>query len=269
MLVSGTLYSAVIENDEYQFQMDLPPMRTSRIVKALSVVVHYTSTSAIMRDQVMEIFVRCENTTAVHHIRSYTVSDTDKLKEWLELSINTTSIPCTASEQCSFLAQITGESSSLDTFLVVYDYSQYGGLEGGAHATVQKRTADGIANKTLLSDYQTSEINCSVHSIFLNYATELRIYGTQQVIYPSRVGINMTYCYGSCIPEYLTPPVNISSAERIHFLHHLLKDINIPIQGACCVPDVMENDNLLIANPNGEVIELQTFPQVVTCKCII
>lgn len=257
-------FSTVAGNDEYQFQLTLLPMANTRIVKSVSVVIHFPHNSTRDQGREIQLYVKCENLTAVQPIQFHTVNGTSK---WIELGIKATRIPCSTTDECVFFVKISGDPSALETILIVYDYAKFGGFESD---TLEKRSTDYIANKTLLTDLQANGINCSVNSVFLNYATELRIFdGTQEVISPNSIGINMTYCYGTCDLDY-TLPANLTSAERVHFLHNLLQDVqHTPLLGACCVPDEIENDDLLISSMNGQVIELQTFPQVVSCKCMI
>ena len=257
------------ENDEHWFQMELNPKR-ARVVTGLSVVIHSSNTTAIVRGQTLQIFVKCENSTSVHFIQSYSITESDEYKQWLELSINLTSLPCSTSSQCCFSAHFSGDSSLLDTLLVAYDYGKHWGLSV-ARTTVQKRATDSIANKTLLSSYNASEINCSMHSVFLNFVNDLPIFDPTQVtvISPNRNGVQLTFCYGSCTTEYFAPPENVNSTTRRHFMDHLLQDENNPIPGPCCVPDVIENDEMLISDLDEHLIELYTFPQVATCKCSV
>ena len=257
------------DNDEHWFQMELYP-KEAREVTGLSVVVHTSNTSAITRGETMHIFVKCENSTAVHLVRSYSVTESDEHEQWLELSINITSLPCSTSGECCFSAHFSGSLSSLDTLLVVYDYGEYWGLEA-ARTTVQKRATENIANKTLLSNYKASGINCSVQSVFLNFVPDLPIFDPTlvTVVYPNSIGVNLTFCFGLCNAGYITPPENVNTTTRRHFIHHLLQDVNNTIPGPFCVPDVIENDEMLISDLGQNLVEMYTFPQVATCKCSV
>lgn len=262
----GVTFSTVADIDEYQFQLDLFPIETKRIVTSVSVVIHIPSNSTGVQGQETQLYVKCENQTALQPIQFYIAKE---LGEWLELNINTTSMPCSTSKECIFFVKVLGDPSELDTILVVYDYTKLGGFESDIHTTLQKRSTGAIANKTLLRDLQAGGVNCSVQHVFLNYRTELHIFdATQTVISPNNIGINMSYCYGACDSNY-TLPANITSVERFHCFRNILQDIRTPIPGVCCVPDEIENDELIISSMNGELIELKTFPQVLSCKCII
>lgn len=245
--------------------MDLFPTETKRIVTSVSVVIHFHSNSTGVQGQEMQLYVKCENQTALQPIQFYIAKE---LSEWLELNINTTSVPCSTSKECIFFVKILGDPSVLETILIVYDYTKLGGFESDIHTTLQKRST-GVANKTLLRDLQAAGINCSVQHVFLNFHTELRIFdATQYVISPNNIGVNMTYCYGICDSNY-TLPAHITSLERFHCFQNILQDIHTPISGACCVPNEIENNELIISHMNGEFVELITFPEVLSCKCII
>lgn len=254
------------DNDEYQFQLDLFPMETKRIVTSVSVVIHIFSNSTGVQGQGMQIYVKCENHTDLQPIQFYIANE---LSEWLELNINTTNMLCSTSKKCVFFVKFLGDPSVLETILIVYDYTKLGGLESDMPTALQKRSTGGIANKTLLRDLQAGGINCSVQHVFLNYRTELHLFDeTQKVISPNNIGINMSYCYGGCDSNF-TLPTNITSVERVHCFRNILQDIHTRIPGVCCVPDEIEDDELIISSMNGELIELTTFPQVLSCKCII
>ena len=80
----------------------------------------------------------------------------------------------------------------------------------------------------------------------------------------------MTYCFGLCNVEYLTPATfNISTATRQDLINYLLQDVDNPIPGPSCVPDKIENDEIIISDSDGDVVEMYSFPQVATCKCSV
>ena len=254
------------------FQMKLSPEATYGTVQRVSVVFHASNSSAIVRGQVVDISMRCENSTAVHFLRTYTVAESDEAKEWLELNINTSTIPGSFSDNCTFSAEITGNCSSLDAILVVYDYVKHSGfgiLEMASEA-VEKRSAGEHRNRTLLSEYLALGINCSVHSVFLNFATDFRVFPDSiTVISPNSLGVNMTFCFGACNPVFAAPPLNINSTDRRHFISPILQSPAGPTPRACCIPDKIEHDSLMILNVALELVTIQTFPKVATCKCVI
>ena len=257
------------EHDEVYFQINLPPKRRSGTLIGLSIVVHVSSAGTLTQGQVLQFLMTCDNsTTTFRPIESYTTNESDEDKEWLEILINSTGL-LPASHECSFFTHIAGNASSLDAILVQYDYCPYGGLDiDTLKNRVQKRRAVASVNKTLLSDYEASGTNCSVQSIFLAYDDDIPLRLFDEAVYvfaPNNVGINMTFCYGSCES---TPPFNMTSATRRHFINHLLQDENVDIPGVCCIPNTIEYDDMLILDQYN-VVSMLTFPQVTTCKCII
>ena len=254
---------AVTENDKFQFEVGLPPAQDTQTMKSLSVVIHSSANYSIVRGQVIQLLVTCKNSTAVHLVSSYTPTEADETAEWLELSMNTTNFTCPSSEECKVFIQV-GEASSVDALLpllVVYRYSIDGGYEDSVSSTVQKRAADNI---TSLSELRGNPCNCSLHSTFLLYATELRIFTeTQQVIAPNRNGVDFTYCYGEC--NRLSAPKSLTIAERVNFLRQ--GNANIPRPS--CVPDQIVDDELLIHSLDDKIVQLQTFPRITSCKCVI
>lgn len=248
--------------------MELLPESVSGPLRGASIVFHASNSSAIEEGQVIHIHKRCaESSTANHLLLSYTVTESDEQTEWLELSINMNFYPCSYSENSIFSAQTTGNCSSLDAILVLYDYSQHGGINihGLASKTVEKRLATDESNRTLLSEYTANGVNCSVQSVFLDYDTDFPLFPESVlVISPGITGVNMTFCFGAC-NQVPTLPFDKISPERLH----MIGSITETGCGVCCVPDQFESESLIVFNEDKQIYELQSFPQVKTCKCVI
>ena len=265
--IPGIIPSIVEATDEFQFQIR---KITSQTVLGVSIVVHASTTGAIIPGLVINLFMGCNNSTSVHLIHSYTTNESDAEKEWLELNPNISGMPSSIIIQCSFSINIAGNSSSLDAILVLYDYSPYERTDIYMQKTVQKRTAD-VLNRTLLSDYIGD--NCSVHSVYLRYGEEFPI-GTfdraERVISPDPTGINITFCTGECNFEYSTQAVNITNPKRWHFMGDMSRNVNsTTLPKVCCIAETFQPRNLIVSDRDAAQISMHTFPQVTKCKCII
>ena len=259
----------VSDTSELVFEMKLFPEATSEVLRNAYIVFHASNSSAIVEGQVINISLRCETSATFHLLQSHTVTVEDEAEDWLELSLDMSSLPWPSSENCTFSAHTTGNCSSLDALLALYDYSEHGGLDirSLVSNTVEKRSAGDGTNKTLLSEYTASGLNCSVQSIFLDYATGFPVFPRSiVVISPNRVGINMTFCFGTCSPVSAALPLNITSTERRLFV---MQAASGPTPRACCVPDQIEHESLMIFDEELELVSIQSFPQVVTCHCVI
>lgn len=253
----------VSDDGRSEIHMELLPEATSGNVNRMIIVFHAEDNCTMVQGLVIDILVSCKNLTAPHFLFSYNTTELDETKEWLELSMNMTEIPCSLSEKCIFSAHIPGNCTFLDAMLIVYDFSPYEGITIGS---VKKRSTN---SNTLLSVYQDAKLNCSVQSVFLNYRNEFPLFADESmsVISPNSTGMNMTFCYGICSDLYLEQPLNISSTTRRHFISDILQDLNATIPLSCCVPDIIEYQEMII-NVKNE-LSLQAFPQVTKCQCVV
>lgn len=210
----------------------------------------------------------CGNSTTLDLILSYTVSESDEGKEWLELGIQNSLVTCSTQEKCTFSAQTTATSSLLDAILVVYDYSEHGGLGNLPIVSARAKKRSTSENKTLLSEYQSRDVNCSVHSVFLDYDSDFPIFNDQSIVVlaPNSDGINMTFCYGHCNLMPTSLPLDTVNIEREHIFGLLGSDFN---ERACCVPNDMKHEALIVFDEQQERFLLRSLPHVTTCHCVI
>ena len=231
----------------------------------MTIVLHVANTTPILQGEIIDIFIACENVTVQYPLLSYITTEFDGSKEWLELSLNMTAMPCSPSEMHVFFVRVTGNCSSIDALLVVYDYRPHGGIDLERFSSFNKRST---LNNTLLSVYQDAGVNCSVQSVFLNYRHEFPVFDeSTTVISPNSVGINMTFCYGVCDELSHLTSLNMSSTTRRHFISDISHDMNSPIPKSCCIPDIIEHESMIVAKK--DVLTMEAFPQVVKCHCVI
>ena len=253
--------------------MELLPEVVSGPLRSASVVFHASYSGAIVTGKGFHVYKRCENSTTNNLLQSYTATEVDETKEWLELSINLSYLPCSDTEKCIFSAQTTGNCSLLDAILVIYDYSEHGDFDISrlVSKTIEKRSAASERNRTLLSEYTTSEVNCSVQSVFLDYATDFPVFPEHiAVLAPSSIGVNMTFCFGICYPlPVITFPFDINGKKRHNLVNSFIGRVYGPTPRVCCIPDTIEHDGLMVFDSVSELVELQTFPQVKTCHCVL
>ena len=258
----------VLGSSHLYFEMEVLPEAVSRPSSSGSIVFHASNSSAIVEGNVIQLYKRCENSTTNNLLQSYTVTELDETKEWLEISIDMSSLPCPYTEKCIFSAQTAGNYSSLDALLVIYDYKKHGvfDITGLVSKTVEKRSAASGRNKTLLSEYTENGVNCSVQSVFLNYATDLPIFPDPIVaISPNGNGLNITFCLGTCNP--VAPDIN--RPERYQFFSSIIDETSGPTPRICCIPDKIEHYDLIVYNTVVEIVDLESFPQVKSCHCVI
>lgn len=225
-----------------------------------------------MKGQNIEISVSCGNSTTFTPIQSYTVSKSDEEKEWLELSINKDSVSCSATEKHTFSAQVSNNAGTLSAILVIYDYSESGIRSLASSAVIEKRAVKHDVNKTLLSDYVARSVNCSVQSVFLNYAADLPLFPeTVKIAYPNSIGLNMTFCFGLCNMETISTdfPPNLTNVKRHHFFNSAITKGDGFSKKACCTPKDIRYDNLMIYDEVAGLYLMESLPQVTACHCLV
>ena len=256
----------VLDDGRSEIQMELLSETVSSNVNGMTLVFHVSNNYTMVQGLIIDTFVSCENLTASHFLFSYNTTELDETKEWLELSINMTGIPCSLSEKSIFSAHIPLNCTFLDAMLIIHEFSPYGGITISALTSLKKRST---INNTLLSVYQDEKLNCSVQSVFLNYMNQFPVlaYESISVISPNSTGMNMTFCYGICNELFLEQPLNMSSTTRRHFISDILQDLNATIPFSCCVPDIIEHQEMIVKRRNQ--IYMEAFPQVTKCQCVI
>ena len=223
----------------------------------------------------------CTNLSEMLKLASYDVTEADGEREWLELTIDCPHCNWTRLAHLPLMLQLTDESDvalafdeisaqELKSFLVVYTYDSAYFLSEKAIKALQKRQIHGnstidLANRTTIHDLQQRNISCSRQEVFLT-TDELRFEGS--IIAPVETGIHLSYCYGHCNSALELPYANGTTYDsRTRILIQRLNELRRATRPPpCCIAGDLAPMELIVVK-DEDVIELETIPTVVECKC--
>lgn len=223
----------------------------------------------------------CTDHSEMLKLASYDITEADREKEWLELTIDCAHCNWTRLAHLPLMLQLTDESDTaiafdeisaqeLKSFLVVYTYDSAYFLSEKAIKALEKRQAGGnftidLNNRTTIDQLRQRNISCSRQEVFLT-TDELRFEGS--IIAPVETGIHLSYCYGHCNSALELPYANGTTYDSrtrilIQRLNQLRRATRPP---PCCIPGDLAPVQLIVVK-DEDVIELETIPSVVDCKC--
>lgn len=223
----------------------------------------------------------CTDLSEMLKLASYDVTEADKEREWLELTIDCAHCNWTRLAHLSLVLQLTDESNAaiafdetsaqeMRSFLVVYTYDSAYFLSEKVIKALEKRQTDNtppinLANRTTVHQLQQRNISCSRQQVFLT-TEELRFEGS--IIAPVETGIYLSYCYGHCNSAFQLPYANSTTYDsRTRILIQRLNELRRATRPPpCCIPGDLVPLELIVVK-DEDVIELETIPDVVDCKC--
>lgn len=221
----------------------------------------------------------CPDASEPHLVAHHTLLDTERDTEWLELTVQCASCNWKELDQISFVLQLTDDNDvpiaftqkmaeDMKTFLVLYTYNSSTFLYESISRALERRQVSEsnsmLENRTTIQELLDNNVTCSKQDILLT-AEELQFRGT---IVSSPHLIQFSYCFGEC-SHNLEAPANVNETlydSRTRTLIHNLNMLHAQLHPPpCCIPNGLTTQDLILSRE--EVVELETIPNVVECKC--
>lgn len=225
--------------------------------------------------------LNCPDASEQNPIAHHTLLDSDRDSKWLELTVKCSSCDWEQLDQISLVLQLTDDNNlpiaftqetavDMKTFLVLYTYNTSSFIYESITNALKKRevseTSSLLENRTTIQELLDNNVTCSKHDVYLT-GEELQFHGT--VIAPIPSVIQFSYCFGECSAN-LELPASVNETTFDSRTRILMYDLNErsekPYPPPCCIPNGLTPLELIMEREKG-VIELETIPNVVECKC--
>lgn len=225
--------------------------------------------------------LNCPKASEQNLVAKHTLLDTDRERKWLELTVKCSSCNWEELDQISLVLQLTDDNDlpiaftqetavDMKTFLVLYTYNRSSFLYESMTKALEKREVSEtsrssmLENRTTIQELLDDNVTCSKHVMYL---TEEE-FQFRSVIAPIPSLIQFSYCFGECSSDLaMELPIFDNGTTYDSRTRILMQSLNEELYPPpCCIPKDLTPLQLIMEREEG-VIELETIPNVVECKC--